>query len=251
MDVDNMPFGHLLAILLFLFVVLCLVFMNGLSFKVGDKEVNIGGIRRLLARKDEDTRLKESLKRFSDDVDHETEADLYDLIEEMDTRIERVLLQEHCYFTLDKFSAIVKKELYKRVRRNNLKDRLSEESLEKYVEKMLKDVEERYELFLAKVSGVKCGDRYSGFRKIREAVRQELFLWAQDASKILVAGMNKKIAKYEDSKQSFKTSGARKFCCDDCITKNKAYIERLHTPKKKTEAAGNRDGIGGDHEDRQ
>jgi hypothetical protein len=251
MDVDKMPFGHLIAVLLFLLVVLGLVFMNGLSFKIGDKEINIGGIRRLLARKDEDTRLKESLKRFSDDVDHETEADLYDLIEDMDTRIEHILLKEHCYFTLDKFSAIVKKELYKRVRRNNLKDRLSEESVEKYVEKVLKSVEERYELFQAKVSGVKCGDKYSGFQDIKDAVRQELLRWAKEASNILIAGMNKKIAKYEGSKSAFKTSSARKFCCDDCIAKNKAYIERLHTPKKKPEAVRNSDGIGDDHEDRQ
>jgi hypothetical protein len=227
MDVDKMPFGHLIAVLSFLLVVLGLVFMNGLSFKIGDKEINIGGVRRLLARKDEDTRLKESLKRFSDEVDHETEADLYDLIEDMDARIEGILLSEHCYFTLDKFSAIVKEQLYKRVRRNSLKDRLTEDSIEKYVEKILKNVEERYDLFQAKVTAVKCGDTYAAFKKIKEAVRQELLLWAKEASNILVSGMNKKITKYEDSKAEFKTTSARKFCCDDCITKNKLYIKNL------------------------
>jgi hypothetical protein len=227
MDVDKMPFEHLIAVLLFFLLVLCMVFINGVSFKLGDKEINIGGVRKLLARKDEDTRLKESLKRFADEIDHEIEADLYDLIEDMDVRIERVLLQEHCYFTLDKFSAIVKKELYKRVRRNNLKDKLSEDSIDKYVDKALKAVEERYELFLAKVTNVKCGDKYSGFHDIKKAVRQELLLWAKEASNILIAGMKKKIAKYEDSKKSFRTSVARKFCCDDCIAKNKNYIKNL------------------------
>jgi hypothetical protein len=227
MNVDKMPFGHLIAVLLFLLVVFGLVFINGLSFKIGNKEVNIGGIRRLLARKDEDVRLKENLKRFSDDVDHEIEADLYDLIEDMDVRIERVLLREHCYFTLDKFSAIVKKELYKRVRRNNLKEKLAEDSIDKYVDRALKNVEERYALFQAKIAGIKCGDTYSGFSDIKAAVRQELLNWAKEASNILVAGMKKKIAKYEDSKDSFKTSSARKFCCDDCIAKNNIYIERL------------------------
>jgi hypothetical protein len=227
MDVDKMPFEHLIAVLLFLLVVLGMVFINGVSFKIGDKEINIGGIRKLLAWKDEDTRLKENLKRFADDVDNEIEADLYDLIEDMDVRIERILLQEHCYFTLDKFSAIVKKELHKRVRRNNLKEKLSEDSIDKYVDKALKNVEERYELFQAKVASVKCEDKYSGFQDIKEAIRQELLQWAKEASNILIAGMKKKIAKYEDSKKNFKTPSARKFCCDDCIAKNKVYIERL------------------------
>jgi hypothetical protein len=233
MDVDNMPFEHLIAILLFLLVALGLVFINGLAFKIGDKEITLGGILRLLAKKDEDTRLKESLKRFADDVDHETEADLYDLIEEMDTRIEGVLLSAHCYFTLDTFSEIVREALYKRVRRNNLKERLSEESVEKYVEKVLKDIEERYELFLVKVSRVKCGDTYSGFRDIKESVRQELLRWAKETSNILVNGMEKKITKYEDSKKGFKTPEARKFCCDDCIAKNRMYIEHLQAPHRR------------------
>lgn len=227
-DVTNMPFGHLIAVLLFLLVIIVLVFINGITLKLGEREINIGGIMKLLAKKDEDIRLKESLKRFSDEIDHEIEADLYDLIEDMEFRIERVLLREHCYFTLDSFVSIVMKELYKRVRRNNLKDKLAEDSQEKYVEKILHTVEERYELFQAKVSGVKCGDRYTEFAVIKDAIRQELCLWAKNACNVLILGMKKKIARYEASKDDFKTSGARKFCCDHCIAKNQSYIDRLH-----------------------
>jgi hypothetical protein len=39
--------------------------------------------------------------------------------------------------------------------------------------------------------------------------------------------MRKKIEKYESAKPEFKTAEARKFCCDDCISKNKRYIEDL------------------------
>jgi hypothetical protein len=226
-DITNMPFGHLIAVLLFLLVIIALVFINGITMKIGNKEINIGGIRKLLAKRDEDILLKESLKRFSDEIDHETEADLYDLIEDMEFRIERVLLREHCYFTLDSFVAIVKKELYKRVRRNNLKDKLAEDSREKYVEKMLHAVEERYEFFQAKVSGVKCGDQYTEFTAIKDAIRQELCLWAQDACNVLILGMKNKIARYNESKDAFKTISARKFCCDHCVAKNQSYIDRL------------------------
>jgi hypothetical protein len=163
-DITNVSFEKLLLLIAFgTFIVI-----NGITLKWGDKEFNLGGMRKKLAKRDEDTLIKENLKRFADDIDHEMEADLYDLIEEMDGRIEGVLLGEHCYFTLDKFSAIVKKELYKRVRRNNLKDHLSDDSIEKYADKILKDVEERYELFQAKVAGSKCGDKYSQFGKIKQ-----------------------------------------------------------------------------------
>jgi hypothetical protein len=226
-DVTNMPFGHLIAVLSFLLVIIAVVMINGITIKIGNKEIHIGGIRKLLAKKDEDILLKENLKRFSDEVDQEIEADIYDLIENMEFRIERVLLKEHCYFTLDSFVAIIKKELHKRVRRNNLKEKLAEDSQEKYVDKMLHTVEERYELFQAKVSVVTCGDRYTEFVAIKAAIKKELYLWVQDVCTVLILGMKKKIARYEEVKDEFKTAGARKFCCDHCIAKNQGYIDRL------------------------
>jgi hypothetical protein len=226
-DVTNMPFGHLIAVLSFLLVIIAVVMINGITIKIGNKEMHIGGIRKLLAKKDDDILLKENLKRFSDEVDQEIEADIYDLIEDMEFRIERVLLNDHCYFTLDSFVAIVKKELYKRVRRNNLKEKLAEDSQKKYVDKMLHTVEERYELFQAKVSAVKCGDRYTEFAAIKDAIKKELYLWVQDACTVLVLGMKKKIVRYEEVKDDFKTAGARKFCYDHCIAKNQGYIDRL------------------------
>jgi hypothetical protein len=231
LDFTDMSFEKLLLLIAFGAFAIVIIAINGITLKWGDKEFNFGGMRKKLAKRDKDTLLKESLKRFSDDVDHETEADLYDLIEEMDSRIENVLLGDHCYFTLDKFSAIVKKELYKRVRRNSLKDRLSEDSIEKYGDKILKDVEERYALFQAKVAGAKCGDRYSQFGKIKESVRQQILLWAANARDILIGGMEKKIAKYEATKDQFRIASTRKFCCDDCIAKNKVYIDRLRGVK--------------------
>jgi hypothetical protein len=110
---------------------------------------------------------------------------------------------------------------------------LAEVSIEKYVDKILKNVEERYELFQAKVAGVQCGDSYTQFITIKEAVRKELMLWAADARLLIIRGMEKKIAKYESVRAEFKTAGARTFCCDDCIAKNEGYISNLRKPKNK------------------
>jgi hypothetical protein len=226
-DLGTMPFEHLIVILSFLLVLIAVIFINGFSIKLGEKEIHIGGIRRLLAKKDEDILLKESLKRFSDDVDHDIVADLYDLIEDMDSRIERLALTEHCYFTFEKFQNIIKSELYKRVRRNNLRERLSVESREKYVTRLLRDIEEKYQLLQAKVSGVKCGDAYTQFPTIRETVKSELYAFFDNAIGVIVSGYKRKIEKYNETRDQFKTCVARKFCCDDCIAKNKVYIRNL------------------------
>jgi hypothetical protein len=227
MDVARMPFAHLIAVLSFCAAAVTVVFINGFSLRLGEREINIGGIRRLLARKDEDTLLKEELKRFADDTDRETSADLLDLIEDLDAKIEALALSEHCYFTFEKFIAIFKRALEKRVWRNNLKEKLAGTSREKYAAALLREIEEKHELMYAKIALVKCGDSYRQFSAIKEKARELLGFFFADAVKILAAACRKKIAKYNEAKPRFKTQAARKFCCDDCIEKNKRYIEKL------------------------
>lgn len=227
MDVGSLPFEHLITILSFFLATVSVVFINGFSVKLGEKELHIGGVRRLLAKKDDDILLKEELKRFADDVDHEIEADLFDVIEDLDAQIEGLALSEHCYFTFDKFTSIFKHELEKRVRRNNLREKLAESSREKYVSSILRDIEEKHELLQAKIATVKCGDTYQQFSVIRENVITLLYAFFDEARAILVAAFKRKIIKYTESQARFKTSAARKLCCDDCITKNKQYIKRL------------------------
>ncbi len=53
---------------------------------------------------------------------------------------------------------------------------------------------------------------------------------------LLVSGMKKKIARYEEARGEFKTPEARKFCCDDCISKNIAYIKNITGGNYITEA---------------
>jgi len=228
MDVNAMPIEHLLIIVLSALVLVAIVFINGFSLKFGEKELNIGGIMRLLAKRDKDALLKESLKKFTDDVDHEVTANLYDLVEELEDHLEPPLIQgEHCYFTFEKFSAIVKSELYKRIRRNNLWEKLTESSRDRYIATILKDIEKRYRLLQEKVKQVKCGDSYEEFAAIKEPIRKVLDKFFDGAAKIMVAGMEKKIDEYEKTKPEFKTTAARKICCDDCIEKNKSRIKKL------------------------
>jgi hypothetical protein len=227
MDVDQMKFENLALIVGAALIAIILIFMYGITLKWGDKEIVIGALKRLLAKKDEDTRLKEELKRFTDDVDNDITNQLYDLVDGMDFRLEKIMVKEHCFFSFGEFIRLVQEELKKRIRRNNLKERMSEESREKYADKILRNIKERYTAFQYKAANVKCGDTYADFDVIEAAVKQEIMGFVSDTISILVSGMKKKIEKYEATKPEFKTADARKFCCDDRISKNKRYIEDL------------------------
>ena len=229
-DVDKLSIEHLLIIVFSLLAVVSIVLICGFSLKLGDKEINIGGVQRLLAKRDKDTLLKESLKKFSDDVDHEVNADLYDLVEEIEDHLREPLIQgNHCYFTFEKFTSLVKNELYRRIRRNSLWEKLSEAGKDRYINTILKDIEKRYEILQAKANQVSCGDTYAKFSEVKEAIRGALIKFFDGTVKILIAGMEKKCEKYEKAKPEFKTAEAKKICCDDCIDKNKYRINKLLT----------------------
>jgi hypothetical protein len=208
MALDQMKFENLALIVGFGMIVIILLFMRGITLKWGDKEVVIGGLKKLLAKKDEDIRLKDKLKRFSDEVDADVTSQLYDLVDTMDVRLEKLAMSEHCPFSFDQFVEITQGELKKRISRNNLKERMAEESRENYIERIVHNIRERYAMFQYKAASVKCGDKYADFSIIEEAVKKEITGFVNDTIDILVAAMKKKIAKYEEVKPLFKTTEA-------------------------------------------
>lgn len=231
MDVAALPYSHLVTIVLFLSVVVVAVvvavLINGFSIKLGEKEVNVGGIRQLLAKKDEDTLLQQSLKNFADEVDHQATADIFDLVDEIDVCVEKILVNRHCYFTVERFYDLIKRELSKRVRRNSLRERLSEETMDAYINKVLKDIQEKYDFFQERVKTADCDDAYADFSMIRGAVRDELAAFYSGAKAKLVAAMKKKIKRYNEDIPKFKTEPARRFSCIEPIERNRRYIKEL------------------------
>ena len=226
-DSTSISFENLLVLCSFALVLIAIVFINGFSIKIGDKEINIGGILRLLARKDEDVLLKENLHRFSEEIDHSMNGELYDLVDSLNYEIEGIALKEHCYFTFEKFISILKTELEKRVRRNNLKEKLSNTSRERYVEGVMKNIEAKYEMLQAKVTNLKCGESYAQFSSVKDAVRKILYQFFDGAKEILIEGCKKKVKRYNEDKSKFKTVALRISSCDLPIEKNELYIKGL------------------------
>jgi len=227
LDAANMSLEHIITVCVFVILIIAIVFRNGFAIKLGDKEVNIGGVYRLLARKDEDILLKESLHKFSEEIDHDINGELYDLVDGLNYQVEELALKEHCFFTFEKFISILKVELEKRVRRNNLKQKLAKSNRNKYVESMLRNVEAKYENLLAKVNQVRCDESYAQFTVIKEAVKNILYQFFDGANSIYIKGCQKKIERYNKEIGKFKTASARISSCDDPIKKNEGYIKDL------------------------
>ena len=226
-DVNKLSIEHMIFIGSFFILIVLIIFVNGFSIKLGNKEINIGGIFRFLARKDEDGLLKESLHNYSEEVDHELNGDLYDLVDSLNYKIEELALKQHCYFTFEKFISIVKSELEKRVRRNNLKEKLAKKNREKYVDSLLSGIESKYEMLQTKVSILKCGESYADFSAIKIATRKILYQFFDGANDLLIKASQKKNKKYNESECKFKTASARNFSCVIPKAKNEEYIKNL------------------------
>jgi len=227
LDVNNLPVDLAVIILSFIIVVVAIIFINGFSIKIGDKEFNVGGIQRLLARKDEDMLLKETLHEFSEKVDREVNGNLYDLVDSLNYEIDGIAINEHCYFTFEKFIAIFKNELEKRVRRNNLKEKLAKINRENYTATIMGNIESQYKKLRTKVSNLTCGETYAEFSVIENAAQNILNKFFDGTKYILIEGCRKKIKKYNEYRDKFKTISARKLSCDHPIEKNEGYIRDL------------------------
>ena len=227
LDINNLPVDLAIIILSFIIVVVAIIFINGFSIKIGDKEFNVGGIQRLLARKDEDMLLKETLHEFSEKIDREVNGNLYDLVDSLNYEMDGIAINEHCYFTFEKFIAIFRNELEKRVRRNSLKEKLSKINRENYTATILGNVESQYNNLRVKVSGLNCGETYTDFTVIKDAAQKILNKFFDGSKIILIEGCRKKIKKYNEYKDKFKTISARKSSCDHPIEKNEGYIRDL------------------------
>jgi hypothetical protein len=179
-----------------------------------------------------DVFIKERLKKQIDEIDEEMGADLLNLVDAMNTQFEQILLGKHCWFTLDKFVGLIKKELIRRVRRNNLKVKLCGINKEKYILQIMTQVKEQYKVLQLKAADADCADLYTDFSQIEEAVREVIGAFFDETKRIVMSRIESKIKLYETAREEFKTAELRKQACETPLSKNRDYIKHLQ------EAAG-------------
>lgn len=183
-----------------------------------------------MARKGEDTKLREYLKRETDEIDKEIINNIEDVVDDICYHADDFLpnLSDHCYFTVEKFTSIIRQVLYRRVRRNNLKVRLAEQSKMKYVSKIVNEVEEKYIGLQAMAKNTRCGNElYPPFSVIQKDVIDYVERFFNEAQRYEIEGIEKKIALYEKYADKFSLKDVKKTSIDEPLEKNRAYLKGL------------------------
>jgi hypothetical protein len=213
------------AIFMSLILLIC---FSGIALKIGDKEINIGGIFRIMRKREEDRELRESLKNKTDEIDKECLAYIRDEIEGIADSITMHLLAEHCPFSLAKLGSIVKRELYSRVNHNNLKEKLATENIGDYINRILKKVEEQYGILRYQAARAQCHEQYEEWKEIKGPIEQEIKAFMAKEREYVVKYIKQKIQLYNETRPLFKTKRETQNSCDRQLAKNKAYLERLN-----------------------
>lgn len=225
---SSIPQTNLIVYTSIIFCAIIVIFINGIHVKLGSKEIWLLGIGAKLSARDNDMNLREFLKKQTDEIDKAIINDIDDIVDEIEYKMDNILGDEqHCWFTYSRLVTIIKQELYKRVRRNNLKVRLCESTKEKYIERIVNNIREKYDLLQAKSEKVSCGDVYPSFHKIEDQVYKIVENFFDEARSLEIAGISAKIKIYEDVRPKFKTKSMRESSCDEQIAKNKKYLENL------------------------
>jgi hypothetical protein len=216
-------------------VVICIAFIalliflgaHGLRIKAGDKYIGIGGAKRDIIEKEEDDDICHELKKFADNVDQNLHADIIALIEDFDLLINNIATGEKCFFTLLRFSEIIKHELYRRVNYNNLKEHLSVSSRAWYVKDIKKQIAQRYNEFRHTAGLAVCGEMYPDYAVIEGKISMAIDRWADDVVLATTKRLEEKINRYHQTEKEFKTKlHAEKYCVKP-RNRNIEYIRAL------------------------
>lgn len=210
--------------------IIVVVAFHGLHLKFGDKEFYLGGVMRRISKHDSDIRVREYLKATTDNIDKEIINNIEDVVDDICYHVDDYIpeLQEHCYFTVEKFTAIIRQELYKRIRRNNLKIKLTEQSKAKYIARIVNDVSDKYRALQSIAKQSKCGSElYPDFCEIENQVIKYVELFFDEARKSEIEGIKKKIELYNEYEKKFITKDLKERSIIVPREKNIKYLENL------------------------
>jgi|LSPZ01.1.fsa_nt_gi hypothetical protein len=212
---------HVVTVVFGVVATLAMILNSNLKLRWGDKEWLVGKE----GKKSEDIILKDTLFRITADIDHRYMADIFDIADRMKVKFEQVITEKHCWFTLYRFTDLIYDEVLKRIRRNNLKIKLSEQSIESYINDILQTVGAEYAVLQAKAKLVKCEEQYPDWKDIETDVRDILSISIHAMKKCMITLFVEKVKLYEEYADKFCEKTTRENCIDKPIEKNKNYIK--------------------------
>jgi hypothetical protein len=212
---------HVVTVITGIIVLAVIILNSNLKLRWGDKEWHIGKE----GRKTEDGVLKDTLFRLTADIDHRYMSDIFDIADRMKVKFEQVITEKHCWFTLYRFTDLIYDEVCKRIRRNNLKIKLSEQTIEAYINDILQQVGAEYAVLQIKAKLVKCEEQYPDWKDIETDVRSILADSIHAMKRCMVTLFMEKVKLYEEYADKFCEKTSRENCIDKPIEKNKNYIK--------------------------
>jgi hypothetical protein len=224
--IGALPFSHWMSLLVLALLVLAVVFVNGVRFRLGPHEIAIRGLSRDMEDWDHDFHLSMELQKTAAGIDSDIQADLWDLTESTEEKV----YDAHkgiCYFPAQRFAEIVRKELYKRIGRNNLKSRLALDRRQAYVSEIKKTIRDKYKYFLEMIRSAACGEVYPEYDALRGFINLIVDQWAGQVAGIVINGCRRKIGMYAAMKKQFKLEKLRERYCLNKIRDNIGYIRDL------------------------
>jgi hypothetical protein len=236
---SNLPLYGWIFITIIVFAVLgaaLFLLLRGFKGKFGP--VEIGGLREEMddklekARKEEanirdDNDLGVELKKFTEEVDANTHADLIAKIEEIDRKINEFFVDSECEFPVFRFMDSIKKELYNRVNYNDLKNRLKTSGRGAYIKRLKDDIRNKYDHTYRLTLNLKCGLKYPSFDIVEHQIYAAVDWIMAEFIRILESRLEEKIAKYKEDQPLFKTEIRRIKHVDIPLKRNQDYLSAL------------------------
>ena len=201
--------------------VIAMILNSHLKLQWGDKEWFIGRE----SRKTEDAILKDALFRLAAEIDHRYRSDIFDIVDRMKVTFEQVITEKHCWFTLYRFTDLMYDEVYRRIRRNNLKLKLGELSIESYINDILHSVGAEYAALQTKAKLVRCEEQYPDWNVIESDARTILSVSIHAIKQCMITLFLEKIKLYEEYADKFCEKNTRENCIDKPIEKNMNYLK--------------------------
>lgn len=234
---ENIPLVGWIVIGIVAIFVAILIFIllktESIKFKKGDTEIGIGLEDKVKSmdelsnaeRKDVSTRL--DLHRLIQEIDENLHADLKRATRNTEESVYGMFTNLQCEYPVVMLVSQLKSELFQRIDENNLRVKLSKSEKKDYLWEIKKNLERRYESFVAKSKHALCKIQYSEFSSIEKDLDKLLEDWAQSCIDYLIKRMKEKIEIYKAWQNKFLTEEHKESSIFNPIRKNKNYILAL------------------------
>lgn len=225
-----------IALLLFI-----LFWFKGGKVKRGDDEFCLGNnstdkkidaFRAELDKKKKaerhDEELRKDLYRKSLEIDDKMKADMRRDVRSMNEEIYSVFNgYMKCDFPACQVKNLIKDEFFQCIDENHLREKLSGWEISGYVTDRVRDIGKDYELFVAKIGKITCGESYPPWVDIKESIVIIVLSWTRRTREILIKRINEKIKAYSEKRDQFFLDEYKKNSVDAPIEKNTKYLAAL------------------------